>query len=131
MPPALADDRKRQIAYDMAMSRVTDNLKDIIANGSKSVDSKGDTDKNIVPDVTDMYEAYASGIRKVCSAILGSENLCAPNKCGGWLLFYRRGPPIPDFAPSPKINRKHGNISRNRKFNRGQHTRTAQISNIL
>lgn len=66
MPPALADDNKRRNAFLVVMSRVTEQLKGLLTNGSNEpVCGEGKTKMNIVPDVTAMYRAYAAGIMQV------------------------------------------------------------------
>eukprot|EP00904_Undaria_pinnatifida_P003117 jgi/Undpi1/12806/HiC_scaffold_7.g02473.m1 len=63
MPPALADDNKRRNAFLVIISRITEQLKGLLTNGSdEPVCVDGSTKMNIVPDVTAMYRAFAADI---------------------------------------------------------------------
>lgn len=68
MPPALADDNKRRNAFLVIISRLTEQLKGLLTNGSdEPVCVDGSTKMNIVPDVTAMYRAFAADIMQVGS----------------------------------------------------------------
>ena len=68
MPKVFETDHERWEEYRKTISAIREELRDLLTAGSdRAITGKDPSSSDIIPHVTGIYQAYATGIRKVRS----------------------------------------------------------------